>query len=163
MLLHHDNAPAYRAEIVTEFLEDNDMQMTPYPPYSPDLAPSNFWLFPKLKDHLRGEWYESQSQLGSVIFQYMKHMSQDDFTSCYQQWQNRLKRCVEVKGEYFEKLWSFGLKMLCHYNFMISCLLLVKYPSYSNQKFFPRSNIRPISKSNTSLMNDLPFDLENNF
>jgi len=54
-LLHHDNAPAHAALLTRRFLTDNIMTVVPHPPYSPDLAPSDFFLFPKLKMKLRGE------------------------------------------------------------------------------------------------------------
>ena len=45
-LLHHDNAPAHAALLTRRFLTDN-MNVVPHPLYSPDLAPSDFFLFPK--------------------------------------------------------------------------------------------------------------------
>jgi transposase len=49
MILHHDNASAHDALRVREFLVKNSITKRDHPPYSPDLAPCNFWLFPKLK------------------------------------------------------------------------------------------------------------------
>jgi len=48
-LLHHDNAPAHAALLTRRFLTNNNMTVVLHPPYSSDLAPSNFFLFPKLK------------------------------------------------------------------------------------------------------------------
>ena len=48
-LLHHDNAPAHAALLTRRFLTDSNMTVVPHPPYSLDLAPSDFFLFPKLK------------------------------------------------------------------------------------------------------------------
>ena len=53
-LLHHDNAPAHAALLTRRFLTDNNMTVVPHPPYSPDLAPSDFFLFLKLKMKLMG-------------------------------------------------------------------------------------------------------------
>jgi len=47
-LLHHDIAPAHAALLTRRFLTDN-MTVVPHPPYSPDPAPSDFFLFAKLK------------------------------------------------------------------------------------------------------------------
>ncbi|KAG5330275.1 SETMR methyltransferase, partial [Acromyrmex charruanus] len=49
IFLHHDNAPAHTSLLVREFLAKNNTLMMPQPPYSPDLAPCDFFLFPKLK------------------------------------------------------------------------------------------------------------------
>ena len=48
-VLHHDNAPAHTALSVREFLAKKNIPVLPHPPYSPDLAPCDFCLFPKLK------------------------------------------------------------------------------------------------------------------
>jgi len=48
-ILHHDNAPAHSALIVPEFLARNSITMLEHPPYSLDLAPCDFFLFPKCK------------------------------------------------------------------------------------------------------------------
>jgi len=53
-LLHHDNAPAHADLLTGRFLTDNNMTVVPHPPSSPDLAPSDFLLFPKLKMKLKG-------------------------------------------------------------------------------------------------------------
>ena len=48
-LLHHDNAPAHNALGTSEFLAKNNIAVLEQPPRSPDLAPCDFFLFPKLK------------------------------------------------------------------------------------------------------------------
>jgi transposase len=52
--LHHDNAPAHSTALVQAFLANYHITQVCQPPYSPDLAPSDFWLFPKLKSPLKG-------------------------------------------------------------------------------------------------------------
>ena len=54
-ILHHDNALAHDALRVREFLAKNSITKTDHPLYSPDLAPCDFWLFPKLKNALKGQ------------------------------------------------------------------------------------------------------------
>jgi len=51
-LLHHDNAPAHKALSVREFLATKQKTVLQYPAYSPDLAPSDLFLFPKIKEIL---------------------------------------------------------------------------------------------------------------
>ncbi|UYV84416.1 hypothetical protein LAZ67_X002056 [Cordylochernes scorpioides] len=53
-LLHHDNAPAHTSLFVRDFLAKNNTLMMLQPPYSPDLAPCDFFLFPKLKRPMKG-------------------------------------------------------------------------------------------------------------
>ncbi len=47
--LLHDNAPAHKARIVTDFLESEKVTVLPHPPYSKDLPPATIFSFPKLK------------------------------------------------------------------------------------------------------------------
>ena len=51
---HPDNAPVHNSILVTDYLAKMGINTVPYPPYSPDLAPCDFWLFPKLRGDGRG-------------------------------------------------------------------------------------------------------------
>jgi transposase len=51
--LHHDNAPAHSTALMQAFLAKQHITQAYQPPYSPDLAPCDFWLFPKLKSTLK--------------------------------------------------------------------------------------------------------------
>ena len=53
-LLHHDNAPAHTSLVMREFLTKNNVTTVPHPAYSPDLAPCDFYVFPKMKLRLKG-------------------------------------------------------------------------------------------------------------
>jgi hypothetical protein len=61
-LLHHDNALVHMSLKTTEFVTNN-MVTVPYPPYSLDLAPCDFALFPKLKMKLKGQHFETVSDI----------------------------------------------------------------------------------------------------
>jgi hypothetical protein len=73
-LIHHDNAPAHTALAVQRFLATKNMAVVSHPIYSPDLAPCNFFLFPKIKMRLKGRRFndvediqsESQATLDAV-------------------------------------------------------------------------------------------------
>ncbi|GFX49170.1 histone-lysine N-methyltransferase SETMAR [Trichonephila clavipes] len=58
-LLHHDNARLYIARCVLYVSQQNNVEILPYPPYSPDLTPRDFWLFPQLKKPLRSKRFAS--------------------------------------------------------------------------------------------------------
>ena len=57
-LLHHDNAPAHNALSIRQFLAENNIAVLEQPPYSPDLAPCDFFLFPKLKGVIKGTRFQ---------------------------------------------------------------------------------------------------------
>ena len=59
LIIHHDNAPAHRSFKVSQFLAKNNMTVIPHPPYSPDLAPCDFFLFPKLKLQMKGRRFDT--------------------------------------------------------------------------------------------------------
>ena len=55
-------APAHMAKIVTTILQEFHWEIFSHPPYSPDLAPCDFFLFPKLKEHLKEARFPSKSE-----------------------------------------------------------------------------------------------------
>ena len=69
--LQHDNAHAHKACIVTKFLESEEVNVLPHLPFSPDLAPCDYFLFPKLKFHLSGKRCKSKNALGSAVYQFL--------------------------------------------------------------------------------------------
>jgi histone-lysine N-methyltransferase SETMAR len=62
-VLHHDNAPAHTALAIREFLAKKNIPVLPHPPYSPDLAPCDFCLFPKLKLKLKGHHFGTMENI----------------------------------------------------------------------------------------------------
>ena len=62
-LINSDNAPVHNSILVTDYLSKMGIKTVPHPPYSPDLAPCDFSLFPKLKGNLRGCHYETIEEM----------------------------------------------------------------------------------------------------
>jgi len=62
-LLHLDDTPARAALLTRRFLTHNNMTAVPHPPCSPDLAPSDFFLFPKLKMKLEGRRIQALEEI----------------------------------------------------------------------------------------------------
>ncbi|GFW46777.1 histone-lysine N-methyltransferase SETMAR [Trichonephila clavipes] len=58
-LLHHDNARPHISRCVLYVSQQKNKETLPHPPYSPDLTPCDFWLFPQLKKPLRGKRFAS--------------------------------------------------------------------------------------------------------
>ena len=101
--LLHDNASSHKCEVVKSFLASEKVKVLNHPPYSPNLSPCDFVLFPRLKKMLSGNKYTSSS-LGSVIYQCLQQIPKEDYLSAFRDWVKRLQKCVSVKGEYFEGL-----------------------------------------------------------
>ncbi|UYV63421.1 hypothetical protein LAZ67_2004019 [Cordylochernes scorpioides] len=72
LLLHHDNAPAHTSLLVRDFLAKNNTLMMPQPPYSPDLAPCDFFLFPKLKRPMKGQRYATLDEIKTALKEKLK-------------------------------------------------------------------------------------------
>ena len=67
VLLHQDNAPAQKSLVAMTAVHDCGFELIDHPLYSPDLAPLNYFLFPKLKKHLAGKRYESNDDVISAV------------------------------------------------------------------------------------------------
>ena len=102
--LLHDNASCHKYEVVKSFLASEKVKVLIHPPYSPDLSPCDFFLFPRLKKMLSGNKYTSRSSLGSAVYQCLQQIPKEDYLSAFRDWVKRLQKCVSVKGEYFEGL-----------------------------------------------------------
>jgi hypothetical protein len=101
-VLHHDNAPAYTALAVQHFLASKNMTVVPHLPYSPDLAPCDFFLFPKMKIKLKGRRFDTVEEIQAESQKVLKTLTQKDFQDSFRSWQKRWDRCVRSKGGYFE-------------------------------------------------------------
>jgi len=101
-VLHHDNAPAHSSFLVRKFLAKNETTIVPQPPYSPDLAPADFFLFPKLKSTLKGRCFDTIDEILKNSMNELFTIPKEAFQKAFQSWQKRWERCVASKGNYFE-------------------------------------------------------------
>ena len=100
--LHHDKAPSHTSFAVREFLAENKITTPTHPPYSPDLAPCDFFLFPKLKTHLKVHHFGTVEKVQAAATKALKNISSEDFLHCYEEWQQRWNRCTRLQEAYFE-------------------------------------------------------------
>ena len=69
------------------------------PPYSPELAPCDFWLFPKL----RGYHYETIEEMKEAVTKVIDTLTQEDFHGAFQKLLEQYNKCIAAGGDYFEK------------------------------------------------------------
>ena len=100
--LHHDNAPAHNSLLVREFLAKNNTVVLPQAPYSPDMAPSDFFLFPRLKKTLKGERFDTIDEIKKESLKELRAVSKSEFEKCFEDWKKRWKKCIISGGDYFE-------------------------------------------------------------
>lgn len=103
VLFHQDNAPAHKSRVAMTAIQDAGFQLMEHPPYSPDLAPSDFYLFPRLKEHLRGYKYGNDEEVIAAVDDFLRDQEKDFFKKGILGLQKRYTKCIYLKGDYVEK------------------------------------------------------------
>ncbi len=101
--LHMDNAPAYMARDTRLHLLLTGQRTVPHPTLSPDLAPSDYWLFPRLKLPLRGRQFPSLDALEEEVTRQIGLIPAAEYReTMLKKWPKRWARCVHRNGDYFK-------------------------------------------------------------
>jgi len=83
-----------------EFLAKNKVKTVPHPPYSPDLAMCDFWLFSGLKHHLRGKFFETEEELDWEVTGYFSSKPENAWKEPFKMGRARMEPCIEAGGQY---------------------------------------------------------------
>ena len=92
---HQDNAPVFNSILVTDYLTKMDIKTVPQPPYSPDLAPCDFWLFPTL----RGCRYGTIEMIKEAVTKVIDTLTQEDFHGAFHKLLERSNNCIAAGGD----------------------------------------------------------------
>lgn len=103
MLLLQDNAPPHTSQIAIAAADQCGYRLLPHPPYSPDLAPSDYYLFANLKLHVKGRRYNTDCDVMDAVDEFFEGCSADWFKRGLAMLENRWQACIVAKGDYFEK------------------------------------------------------------
>ena len=103
ILFHHDNAPAHTSTIAQAKLHELKFELLPHPPYSPDLAPSDYYLFGNLKKWFSGQRFTSNEEVEWATDGYFHELDKSHYLKGVQMLENRWTRCIELKGDYVEE------------------------------------------------------------
>ena len=95
---HQDNTPVHNSILVTDYLTKMGIKAVSQPPYSPDLAPCDFWLFPK---H-RGYRYETIEEMKEAVTKVISMLTQEDFHGVFQKLLERYNKCIGTRRDSFE-------------------------------------------------------------
>jgi len=101
-ILHHDNAPAHTALSVREFLATKQITVLEHPAYSLDLDPSDFFLFLKIKEILKGRHFDDIDDIRSNTTAALKAIPQNQVQNCFEGLTRCWHWCIASQGEYFE-------------------------------------------------------------
>jgi len=99
----HDNAPVHKSMIAQEAVRDCGFVQLDHPAYSPDLAPSDYFLFRNLKSHLRGACYPDDEALKEAVNEWLEGQTEDFYFSGINSLPEKCRKCIELSGDYIEK------------------------------------------------------------
>ena len=95
---HQDSSPVHNSILFTDYLTKMNIKTVPQPPYCPDLAPCDFWLFSKL----RGCRYETIKEMKNAMTKVFDTLTQEDFHGAFQKLLEWYNKCIAARGDYFE-------------------------------------------------------------
>ncbi|UYV65869.1 hypothetical protein LAZ67_3005764 [Cordylochernes scorpioides] len=109
--LHHDNAPAHTAFLVTSYLTRIGVEVLPQPPYSPDMRPPDFFLFPKVKGCLKGHRFDDIPNIQRAVTKALTWITPTDYSGAYEAWKTRWQRCVDAQSEGNNNMWCLDQRV----------------------------------------------------
>jgi hypothetical protein len=84
-------------------LRDLHYELLEHPPYSPDSAPSDFYLFPKLKLFLAGQRFSSNQEATAAVERYFADLTNNHYRDGITALEHRWNKCISLKGDYVKK------------------------------------------------------------
>jgi transposase len=103
ILLLHDNGRPHTARATIDALETLKFEVLSDPPYSPDLAPSDFHFFPHLKKDLKGTHFTSDDEVKQAVTSWIKQRTPEFFADGVRKLVLGWEKCIEGQGDYVEK------------------------------------------------------------
>jgi len=101
-MLHHDNAPAHTSLLICSYLAKHQTSIAPHPTYSLDLAPADFFLFPKLKTILKGCRFQTIQEIQENAIRELCAITVSVFQEAFKQWKKCWEWCITSRGDYFD-------------------------------------------------------------
>jgi transposase len=102
MKFHHDNTRPHVTAAVKTRLADAGITIIRHPPCSPDLAPSDFWLFNLIKRNL--DDHQNVRSLKRKITKILQDVPKEEFRKTFEKWLERMQLCIDNNSDYFEHL-----------------------------------------------------------
>ncbi|RUS85964.1 hypothetical protein EGW08_006293 [Elysia chlorotica] len=103
VVIQHDNARPHTSRQTQCALQQLELPTISHPTYSPDLAPSDFFLFPLLKKHLKGNHYETDAEIEADVRSWCRSQTPKFFADGMRKLVQRWRLCIERDGDYVEK------------------------------------------------------------
>ena len=103
VLLQQDSARVHTCKVAVDAVEQNGYELIPHPAYSPDLAASDFFLFPNLKKDIRGLHFRSDEEVVTAVEEWVNGKDPDFFSSGLMALKHHWSKCITPEGNCFEK------------------------------------------------------------
>ena len=100
MFIHMDNCRIHNSKVTTDCIKKSGLIRAPHPPYSPDIAPSDFWFFGYSKNKFAGKSFHDEKELKSAIKEIWDNLTFEDLQNVFHEWINRLEDVIRNNGEY---------------------------------------------------------------
>ncbi|CAK9833005.1 Mariner Mos1 transposase [Anthophora retusa] len=97
------DSSAHTSAIVAKKLLELGYQILPHPPYSPDLAPFDYYLFPNMKKRLAGKKFLSNEEVIAETNYYFADLDKSYYMEGIAKLEHRWTKCIELEGDYVEK------------------------------------------------------------
>jgi histone-lysine N-methyltransferase SETMAR len=103
IIFFQDNAPAHKSVLAMGKIRDMHYELLEHPPYYPDLAPSDFYLFPKLKLFLAGQRFSSNQEAIAAVEGYFADLMKNHYRDRIMSLEHCWNKCISLKGDYVKK------------------------------------------------------------
>ena len=103
ILLQQDNARVHTCKIAMIAVKRNRYELIPLPAYSPDLAPSDYFLFQNLKKDISGRHFRSNEEIVAAVEEWVRDKDPGFFSSGLMALEHRWSKCIILEGNYIKK------------------------------------------------------------
>ncbi|CAH2008548.1 unnamed protein product [Acanthoscelides obtectus] len=103
VILRQDNASSHTAQKTRQYLTEENVELLNHPPYSQNLSSNDFFTFPKIKNRLRGQRFQSPEEAVDAFKNAVLDLPANEWNKCFENWFKRMQMCINLRGEYFEK------------------------------------------------------------
>lgn len=102
MLFHQDNIPVYTAQKIIAKISELKHELVPHPPYPPDLARSDLWLFQHLKEFFRGKQFLKHEEVIAAVEEYFADLPESHYRNGINKLEDCWNTCIQVQFDYTE-------------------------------------------------------------
>ena len=94
--------PPTKLQVFCQFLTKENVTTLYHHPYSPDLSPPDYFLFPKLKLKLKVLHFADVAEIQEAVTDELKKVRKEEFSAAFQKLYEHAKACIYANGAYFE-------------------------------------------------------------